>query len=126
MLNYGCVALALVTTGGGGDAGGGGTAQLVSNASFAALSLIYSCTEVLDAADAVSTLAGLTTRVAQLREVLPSAWLKRHDQVQSVPLHPVPQICCTSGLSGCPSACSVCQSVFPPIGIHCTRCACRG
>ena len=53
-----------------GKAGDGGeTAQKISNASFATLSLIYSFTEVLDLSAKLSTLAGLTARVAQLQEV---------------------------------------------------------
>ena len=53
-----------------GKAGDSGeTAQKISNASFATLSLIYSFTEVLDLSASLSTLAGLTARVAQLQEV---------------------------------------------------------
>lgn len=47
----------------------GQTAQRISNASFATLSLIYSLTEVFDLANSLSTLAGLTARVADLQEV---------------------------------------------------------
>jgi hypothetical protein len=51
----------------GGDSGK--TAQQISNASFATLSLIYSFTETLNLSDDLATLAGLTARVAFLREV---------------------------------------------------------
>ena len=52
-----------------GEGDSGKTAQMISNASFATLSLIYSFTEVLDLSDQLSTLAGLTVRVGQLRQV---------------------------------------------------------
>lgn len=51
----------------GGDSGE--TAQQISNASFATLSLIYSFTETLNLSDDLATLAGLTARVAFLKEV---------------------------------------------------------
>jgi hypothetical protein len=48
---------------------GGATAERISNASFATLTLIYSFTQLLDMADQLSELAGLTARVEQLLEV---------------------------------------------------------
>lgn len=48
---------------------GGASAELISNASFATLMVIYSFTQLMDMADELSELAGLTTRVAQLMEV---------------------------------------------------------
>ena len=48
---------------------GGASAELISNASFATLMVIYSFTQLMDMADQLSELAGLTTRVAQLMEV---------------------------------------------------------
>ena len=51
-------------------ASSGATAERVSNASFATLTLIYSFTQLLDMADQLSSLAGLTARVAQLMEVI--------------------------------------------------------
>lgn len=74
----------------------GKAAQRISNASFATLSLIYSLTEVLDLADSLSTLAGLTARVADLRQVhsWPCDWTInspnciKHVQ-QNLALHPL-------------------------------------
>ena len=51
----------------GGDSGK--TAQQISNASFATLSLIYSFTEVLNLSDSLATLAGLTARVSKIHKV---------------------------------------------------------
>ena len=47
----------------------GQMAQRISNASFATLSLIYSLTEMLDLAELLATVAGLTARVSKLIEV---------------------------------------------------------
>lgn len=53
-----------------GKAGGSGkTAQEISYASFATLSLIYSFTEVLNLSDSLATLFGLTARVSVIQKV---------------------------------------------------------
>ena len=51
--------------------GGGAAAERISNASFAILTLVYSFTSLFNLADAVSELAGVTARVAQLLQVSP-------------------------------------------------------
>lgn len=56
-------------TGGMSGGSGGASAELISNASFATLMVIYSFTQLMDMADQLSELAGLTSRVAQLMEV---------------------------------------------------------
>lgn len=50
----------------------GQVAKWVSNASFATLTLIFSFTQLLDLGSQFSTLAGVTLRVGQLLQVLPS------------------------------------------------------
>lgn len=54
------------------DMDSGELAKWVSNASFATLTLIYSFTQLLDLANHFSTLLGVTLRVGQLLQVLPS------------------------------------------------------
>ena len=48
---------------------GGAAAERISNASFATLTLVYSFTSLLNLADEVSELAGVTARVSHFMQV---------------------------------------------------------
>jgi hypothetical protein len=65
-MNYVAVALAVFSADGGGGGEGhdsGADAQLVSNASFATLTLVYAFTQLLDTAEKVGTCTCLAQRV---------------------------------------------------------------
>ncbi|GAQ88416.1 ABC transporter D family member 4 [Klebsormidium nitens] len=72
ILNYAILALPIFVGiyGKGAEVDKGAIAQLVSNASFAILTLIYSFTQLIDAAKVLSDVAGVTGRVAGLFEAL--------------------------------------------------------
>lgn len=72
ILNYAILALPIFVGiyGKGTEVDKGAIAQLVSNASFAVLTLIYSFTQLIDAAKVLSDVAGVTGRVAGLFEAL--------------------------------------------------------
>jgi hypothetical protein len=72
ILNYAILAIPIFVGiyGKGGPVDKGAVAQLVSNASFAVLTLIYSFTQLIDAAKVLSDVAGVTGRVAGLFEAL--------------------------------------------------------
>ena len=48
---------------------GGAAAERISNASFATLTLVYTFTSLLNLADEVSELAGVTARVSHFMQV---------------------------------------------------------
>ena len=70
LLNYCCIAYALLGVVSNTSGDGGQRASKVSVASFATLTLIYTFTEILDLSDKFSEVAGLTGRVGQLLEAL--------------------------------------------------------
>ncbi|PSC73387.1 ATP-binding cassette sub-family D member 4 [Micractinium conductrix] len=72
LLNYLVVGAAVFTGMAGSGKDSGELAQFVSNASFATLMLIYTVTELLDLSDQLSRMGGLTARVGQLLEDLPT------------------------------------------------------
>lgn len=57
-----------------GDSGGK-AAERVSNACFATLMLMNSFSQMMDASDRLSLLAGLTARIYQLAQVTLGFWL---------------------------------------------------